>query len=292
MASKLEILSLFGFEKDPFAGHEIESADTVRVRRLSAMAIQAHSQLSIVGERGLGKTRAVNGAMNGLKIQPVRVLSPDKGRVTAADIQEAILVELAPNEKCRHDREIRVRMLRRILGEESMKRQVVVVIEEAHRLNGNVLRSLKNLRELDWMGKTHLFSVILIGQSDCTQRSGLAEVRLRTETLLLHGLTAAEVTEYIRATVGRVFDEDATEAIAALPDSRNYLDLQDILIRCMSAALAAGREQVTKSDVTDSITTNIPVSPRSAEKTAGAVRSVLGRRQNRPGLKAVEERPA
>lgn len=296
MASNLEILSLFGFAKDPFAGHEIESADGIRVRKLIAMTITAHAQLSLVGERGVGKTRAVNAAMHELKIKPVRILSPDKARVTAADIQEALLVELAPAEKCRHDREIRIRQLRRILGEESQKRPVVVVIEEAHRLNGNVLRSLKNLRELDWMGKTHLFAVILIGQSDCTQRVGLAEVRLRTETVQMHGLTQIEIAEYIRATVGRVFDEDAIAAIAALPDARNYLDLQALLVRCMSTALAAGRERVSHLDAAELVSMDVQDSPRSkaqdAAKTAGAVRSVLGRRQNRPGLKAVEERPA
>jgi type II secretory pathway predicted ATPase ExeA len=288
MSNKLEILSLFGFRRDPFAGHEAVSADGTRIKNLLSMAISAHAQISIVGERGIGKTRAVNACLKELKIKAVRILTPDKTRVTANDIQEAMLVELAPGERIRQDREIRVRQLRRILGAASREEEVVVIIDEAHRLHGNTLRSLKNLRELDWMGQTHLFTVVLIGQSDSTQKIGLSEVRLRTETVIMHGLTEREIIEYVRATVGSVFSDEAISVVACVKESRNYLDLQEKLIGCMANALGRGAEKVEIKDVSPAARPeSIPETGRGP--TQNALKSVLGRRQGKQGLRAVEE---
>lgn len=294
MSNKLEILSLFGFRKDPFASHSIQSADASRVKGLISMAVSARSQVSIVGDRGIGKTRAVNGALRDLRVKVVRILTPDKTRVTAVDIQEALLIELAPGERIRQDREIRIRQLRRILGEAAQRESIVVVIEEAHRLNGNTLRSLKNLRELDWMGNINLFTVILIGQSDSTQKMGLSEVRLRTEVVHMHGLTRTEIAGYIRETVGSVFEADAAKAIAGLKDARNYLDLQEILVRCMANALGRGAERVEDEDAAEFV----KAEGRSAEtiprieggnKKNAALQSVLGRRRTGNGAEGAGE---
>ncbi|MGA3114830.1 MAG: ATP-binding protein [Syntrophobacteraceae bacterium] len=278
MSNKLEILSLYGFRRDPFHGVEIESADASRVKNLISMAVSAHAQISIVGERGIGKTRAVNTALRGLNINPVRILTPDKTRVTAADIQEALLIELVPDEKVRQDREIRIRQLRRVLGEASKRGAVVVVIDEAHRLHGNTLRSLKNLRELAWMGETHLFTVVLIGQSDSTQKMGMSEVRLRTEVVQMHGLTAAEIGRYVMETVGNVFTEDAIDALAGIQDARNYLDLQELLVHAMANAIARGAEKVEAKDVGD----------RPNERAETISKSGSGAKQN--ALKSVMAR--
>lgn len=281
MSNKLEILSLYGFKRDPFYGHDVATADAARVKSLLAMAISARAQISIVGERGIGKTRAVNSALNELKISPVRILSPDKGRTSAADIQEALLIELAPGERVRQDREIRVRQLRRILGDASTRMSVVIVIDEAHRLNGNTLRSLKNLRELDWMGQTHLFTAVLIGQSDSTQKAGMAEVRLRTDVVRMHGLTAGEIAEYVRDTVGRVFEEGAVEAVAGLIDAKNYLDLQELLIRCMANSLSRGAEKVGKQDVDGKAAGAGKIGEGKDGAKRNALKSVLERRTNK-----------
>jgi type II secretory pathway predicted ATPase ExeA len=296
MSSKLEILSLFGFGRDPFHDCAIESADGLRVKKLLSMGIAARAQISIVGERGVGKTRAVNAMLREMKTAKIaRILTPDKSRVTANDIQEALLTELAPTERIRQDREIRVRQLRRILGEVSQKVPVIVVIEESHRLHGNTLRSLKNLRELDWMGQTHLFAVILIGQSDSTQKIGLAEVRLRTETICMHGLTQTEIANYIQETVGeKIFPPASIAAVCDIPDARNYLDLQDLLVRAMSNALAAGRDEVMAEDLAEfsgkpAHRKAAPAQKSEKPKASSALQSVIGRRQGNTGLRAVEE---
>jgi type II secretory pathway predicted ATPase ExeA len=289
MSNKLEILSLFGFERDPFSNYVIETADMARVKKLVLMACAARAQISIVGDRGIGKTRAVNAVLREMKTAKiVRILSPDKSRITASDIQEALLIELAPAEKIRQDREIRVRQLRKILGQASQKGPVIVVLEEAHRLHGNTLRSLKNLRELDWMGETHLFTVILIGQSDSTQNIGLSEVRLRTEIVPMHGLTQAEITAYIGATVGKVFSESAIKAASSIQDARNYLDLHEILVRAMSNALAAGREDVLPEDLAEFLAEatrrrSTVIAAADQGKASNALRSVLNRKRTENG---------
>ncbi len=272
MAARLEILSLFNFTRDPFHSADLESADAARIKGLLGMAVHAQAQVTVVGERGIGKSRAVAAALKDLKIKPVRVLTPDKARITAGDIQQALIVDLS-DEGAKKDKEVRVRQLRRILGEASDRGPVVVVIEESHRLHGGTLRSIKNLRELDWKGKTHLFAVILIGQSDCTQRAGLSEVRLRTETVHMHGLTKSEVAAYIAQTVGRAFSAEASARIAALPGSQNYLDLQEILIGCMANALAEGRDQVETADVDGNSQFLVPHrNPRQSKR----IRDLLG----------------
>ena len=290
MASKLEVLSLFGFRKDPFYGVDLESADAIRVRTILGMAVPARAQVSVVGDRGAGKSRAVGAALRNSQAQVVRVLTPDKARISAGDIQEAMISDLS-TEAPKRAKEVKARQLRRILGEASRKSPVVVVIEEAHRLDGWTLRSIKNLRELDWMGETQLFAVILIGHSDPSQRTGLSEVRLRTETVYLHGLTQAEILKYVKSTVGQIFEEEAVAKIAGLSEAKNYLDLQDFLIRCMSHALAAGREKVGVDDVAELITTivrdeGLPV-PRSSEKSGQALRNVLDRRAGKGPLRGV-----
>lgn len=280
---RFEILGRFGFVSDPFAACSMETADGLRVRNILAMATTARAQVAVIGERGVGKSRAVAEAVRRMRARVVRVLSADKGRITAGDIQEAMILDLC-DETPRRTKEVRVRQLRRVLGEASRKQPVVVLIEESHRLHPMTLRSLKNLRELDWMGETQLFTVVLVGQSDCTQRAGLAEVRLRTEAVQMHGLTQGEVTDYVRGTVGKVFTAEASQVVGLLPEARNFLDLQELLIHSMESALAAGREQVSAEDVGSWMKASGRTFPSAGrqEKGAGAgaaLKSVLDRRK-------------
>jgi type II secretory pathway predicted ATPase ExeA len=281
MTSKLEVLVQCGFVRDPFRALELETADGARLRQVLTMAVDARSLVSIVGERGVGKSLAVSKVLHQAKVRQVRVLGADKGRITAGDIQEAMILDLS-DESPRKSKETRSRQLRRILGEASRRQAVVVVIEEAHRLHSQTLRSIKNLRELDWMGESQLFAVILVGQSDCVQKAGLAEVRLRTETVHMHGLTAGEVREYVAGTVGARFEPGAVEAVAAHSGARNYLDLQELLI----GVLADGRDQATARDVALCLGQTpkdlaVPVKDAGAGKQA--LRSVLERRRGQDG---------
>lgn len=293
--SRQELLCHMGFSRDPFKAADFETGDSLRVQSNLKMAIQDNEMFCIVGARGIGKTRAIFRGLEKLNATVAPVLPLDKERLLISDIEQEIILELS-DEKPKRGKGVRLRQLRRILGEATMNKRVVVVIEEAHALNRMTLRALKRLRELSWMGKSELFALILIGQSDPMQKAGVSEVRLRSDSLHMQGLMRDEVDGYIRDTVGQVFEEGAIKAIAQLPECRNYLDLQHLLVRLMGQALAEGRKTVTAEDVREVLgikTRKMPVKKQPEEKPKNgskALKDVLGRHTGTEGNAPVEVR--
>jgi len=247
--SKLELLTEFGFSKDPFKKFTMKSSDNTRISKVVNMAVNSRAMVSVVGERGIGKSRAVRASLR--KIQNVNLVYPlsnDINKLLISDIEQALIFDLS-NEKPKRGREIRARQLRRIIGEASTRKEIVLVIEEAHHLHGMTLRALKRLREMDWMGETELFSIVLICQSDPMNKPGISEVRLRSDSINMRGLLQDEIVQFVCKTVGNVFAESAIEIIRDLPNSHNFEDLKNILFQLMASALFAGRRQVLEEDV-------------------------------------------
>jgi len=248
--SRLEILAEFGFERDPFRGVHLETADVLRVKRVLKMAVESRAMVAIIAERGYGKTQAVEASLRELEVSVVRLVAPEKEWLTIGDIERAMILDLT-QESPRRTREIRARQLRRVLGEISRQKEIVLVIEEAHRIHGNTLRSLKSIREIEWAGRSPLFAVVMLAQFDPMRRTSLDEVRLRTDNVHMRGLTSSEVYDYIEGTVGRVFEADAIEATSRLSSGRNFLDLQEILLSLMGRAMELGLKKVTPFEVFD-----------------------------------------
>lgn len=275
--SRQELLRHMGFSRDPFKSADFETGDSLRVQSNLKMAVRDNELLCIVGSRGIGKTRSIFTGLEKLNATVAPVLPLDKERLLISDIEQEIIFELS-DEKPKRGKGVRLRQLRRILGEATMNKRVVVVIEEAHALNRMTLRALKRLRELSWMGKSELFSMILIGQSDPMQKAGVSEVRLRSDTLHMQGLMQEEIDGYVRDTVGEAFDEDAITAISKLPEARNYLDLQALLVKLMNQALAEGRKTVAAEDVREVLgikTRKMPVKKKAGEKKPKKERQAL-----------------
>lgn len=245
---KLETLAEYGYHKDPFRMVSMETADSVRVRRVVNMAVDSRAMVSIVADRGSGKTSALHLSLKDMDVTAVRLLTSDKERVLVADIERALILELS-QENVSRSREIRARQLKRIMGEASRQRPIVLILEEAHRMHGQTLRSLKTMREMEWMGVSPLFTVVMVGQYDPMRKRGVDEVRLRTDTVHMKGLTSGEIRDYAAATVGKCFDDDAIEAAARLGGGRNFLDLQEMLIALMERALCIGQKKVTAMEV-------------------------------------------
>lgn len=247
--SRLEILSEFGFKRDPFELAYMETISAVRIRRLIGMAIDSKLAVSIVAESGTGKTCAVNHALNEIKnLRVVRVQTADRERITVADIERSLMYDLS-TEPIKRTREVRARQLRRIIGEASRDQRIVLVLEEAHRMHGQTLRSLKSMLDIEWMGKNRLFSVIMISQYDPMRGKVVEEMKRRSDTVHMQGLTASETREYVRMTVGKHFEADAIEAIGEVSYARNFLDLQIGIVSFMVRALSDGREKVQAVDV-------------------------------------------
>lgn len=245
--SRYEILMHFGFAKDPFST-DYDTADQVRVRKLCSMAVNSGGVLAVVGERGIGKTVSVNRALASISAKIVRVQTADKPRVSIGDIETAMILDLS-DETPRRSKELRVRQLRRILGETTGKHSVCIVLEEAHRMHGSTLRALKTLRELEFAGRTNMFSVIMPGQSNPLEKAGVSELRLRSDAVYMTGLSTAEILGYLGATVGSILESGVPELIAQRQESRNFLDLQKTVLSGMFAAMTAGRKAVSAGDV-------------------------------------------
>ena len=282
--SRLEILAHFGFKRDPFKAVDFETADRARIRRIVSMAVADNAMLAVVGMRGMGKTRSAVDAIRRLGLQPVVIDFPDQGRLLIGDIERTLVMELS-DETPRRSKDARKPQLRRILGEASRQRKIVVVIEEAHRIHPMTLRALKTLRTLDWMGQQELFTVVLLGQSDPLHKRGVSEVRLRADSVQMQGLTAKEAGDYIRAAVGGIFKEKAVAAVTRLAGCRNFLELQSILVRLMGRAMVEGRSKVDKADVAAEFTSLESPAPRrsgaSGEKQKSgnaALRKALDKR--------------
>ncbi|HEX9080256.1 MAG TPA: ATP-binding protein [Desulfuromonadaceae bacterium] len=290
--TRLETFCNLGYRRDPFFGAQYRTGDMVRVERILAMAVESRAMISIVGERGIGKTKAVKAALDKMKVKRVNVEKLDKETCTIGDIRTAMITDLAPeNTQIKRGGEVSSRQLRRIVGEAATAanaRPIVVVIEEAQRLHANTLRSLKSLREMEWLGQSELFTVLLLAQSDPMNRPGVSEVQLRSDIVRMKGLSADEAADYVTVTLGNRFEEPALAALSDLPQARNYLELQELCVKLLNRALACGREQVTSDDVQavsgEQGTEPLPKSaPRKqatapAASGAGALKSVLSRR--------------
>lgn len=282
--TRLETFVNLGYRRDPFKGAAFETGDGLRVRRILTMAVESRAMVSICGERGIGKSAAIRAALEKLGVRQVAVTRGQKEKISIGDIENALVLDLS-DESPRRGGEARSRQVRRIVGEASRKQQVVLVIEEAHRLHGSTLRSLKTLREIQWMGESELFTVVLVGQSDPMARAGVSEVRLRTDCVRMHGLSAGEAAGYVRSMLGKHFADEAVETLSELPSARNFLELQALTVELINLAMAEGREQVTLADVrtlAGNTQTPLPKAPRktpAAPVTGGdALQTVLGRR--------------
>ncbi len=242
--SKLEVLSVFGFSRDPFKGFLMETADSLRIKRLLKMGVESRAMLSIVATYCQGKTSALDLAFRDIDCTVVRLFTPDKERVVVSDIEKALILGLS-NESCKRTKEVRARQIRRIIGEAAKIKPVVLVLEEAHRMHGQTLRALKTFRELEYHGMSPLFTVLMIGQYDPMTKRGVDEVRLRTDTVKMKGLAPIEAKQYVLQTVGKNFEDDAAEALSRLEVANNYGELQEAIINLMNRALQHGSKKVT-----------------------------------------------
>ncbi len=200
----------FSIFRDPFSdprnADEVFLSRDARYVRESLRAVARHGGFSaIVGESGAGKSTlrrdleqwALNDASEVTLIQPyvLGMESDDKKGKTlkAAQIAEAIMNAIAPDEKLRISSEARFRQAHKALTESSRAgNKHVLLIEEAHGLPVPTLKHLKRFYELE-DGFNKLLSVVLIGQPELAQRldernPSVREIVQRCEVIWLRPL--------------------------------------------------------------------------------------------------------
>ena len=246
------IYSHFKLPADPWAGRHLRSRDAERVSRAVKAALNTGALLEIVGQRGSGKTQSVwralrpdGAAAQFAVVEPLRL---DRERLSIADIQRAI-IETLSNERPAHSGEERTGQTRRVLKD--FRFRAVLLIDDAHLLHHSTIAAIKRLRELGSQGQRRSsITVILTGQRSAVSR--VPEVGLRSQSVVLQGLTRKEAQDALAGALGKSIDEAAAKRIAASADGRNWLDLERRADECLAAAMAAGAARVTADIVAGS----------------------------------------
>lgn len=256
-----------GLRFDPFdrgletAEDVFLSADYTRTQEAIRAAIYHQQMLVIVAPRGAGKTVALREIAEraGREILFVRDIALSIERLRINHLREALvrrlLEERHTQDYVRRSEVAQTEQLRRLLGE--ARRQVVLVLEDGHRMQSQSLINLKRLRELSFGRRERLLTIIILAQPSIT---GLLEkyeeVRLRSHVVELEGLSSKEVVQYIKlklASAGgeleKLFDAGAVKLIQKY--LRWPLDLNANCTRFLHDAVEAGYTQVPEALVED-----------------------------------------
>ena len=266
----------FGLGINPWPQHQT-TADARRIDLALSAALGGSAMVSIVGQRGIGKTHGVHQALaDGATCTLIEPLRLDKENLHIGDIQRAIVTCLS-DESPRHSGEARAGQVRRLLRDATAP---LLLIDEAHCLHHQTLRSLKRLRELTLRGRnTRLLSIVLLGQYDPTAR--ISEVALRTDTVPLGGLTKAEAGAALKSALGTAAEPAAITAIAGSEQARNWLDLQRLTDDCLAIAMAAGEKTLTAAHAQQVLGGPAPATGKVAAPAPGAVAEALGGERRR-----------
>ena len=234
----------FKLFKSPFDEDVQEAADVFStpanryVREYLWLTAKVGGFVAIVGESGAGKStlrkeledRVLRESAPIVLIQPYVLGMEDsdgKGKtLKSSAIADALITEIAPNERPKSSMEAKSRQLHRILRDSRRSGfSHCLIIEEAHALNTHTLKHLKRFLELE-DGFNRLLSIILIGQTELkTKLSGrcpdVREVVQRCDLVELQPLDA-HLSEYIKFKFSRVgveldavFEKDALDGIVS-----------------------------------------------------------------------------
>lgn len=129
--------------------------------------------LAVVGESGSGKSTLRKQLIARLRAEGadgagVRIIAPqaiDKSKLTVRHIDEAIILDLAPDARVRASAETRERQAKALLQGDTASR-ALLVIEEAHNLTIEALKHLKGYREIEQDVWQCPLGIVLIAQPE------------------------------------------------------------------------------------------------------------------------------
>lgn len=213
------LLNFFGIDKMPLYWSETMEYFSKDIQN----AIDDNQMLALVAGVGAGKTILFNNVVMGAeRTQFVYVSNFNKEKMDIGSIINAVIYDIS-TESPRRDLEARSKQVVRLLGKKYVdeKIKVCVIIEEAHRLHGNTLRSLKELRESVFKGVSPLFSVVLIGHPELLVKlESRKEAYWRTQVVELNEnsgwMTYKERLNYVEVLFGEAITHEAKERVASL----------------------------------------------------------------------------
>jgi type II secretory pathway predicted ATPase ExeA len=259
---KPDVLEYFGLMHDPFGRLRerdfFVSSEFRRALKVVKYAIQEDEIVALVGDVGAGKTetvRMVREAIHSDAVHPVQfvhLVHPDKREVRIVAVVDLLLKALGLD-KPAASTQGRTLQLRMQLAKEAADNRFCLVIDEAHRLTGGFLKSLKDLHESSrWGVRPALFSVVLIGHEGLLLR--YREVardvyeRLAAGNVASFGhMTPLEVSDYIETRVkaaggNGLFDKPSRAAVGRL--AHTPLAVNAVCYRAMEEAYRQGAQRI------------------------------------------------
>lgn len=262
-----EAIKHFKLKGDPFTNEIHSRADVFfnnenKVIKQAVLDASRHQGfIALIGEVGSGKTTILNAALEDLRGEErVTVIYPQtvaKERLTATQITEAVVRDLAPADAPRASLEARSRQIKKLLESRAADGgTAVLILEEAHAMPKTTLRQLKRFYELV-QGYRKLLGIILIGQLELLDRLGdtdIREVAKRCRKIVLKGLPDnGGIRAYLQykfsrvgAKVDDVFENDAWSTLGRFRWSQNPLDLNNYTVRLMNQAAEAGEKKISR----------------------------------------------
>jgi type II secretory pathway predicted ATPase ExeA len=223
----------WGLLADPWV-NELDGVDSLfqwrgLTRAENALRLAALHQgfVALIGECGCGKTTALRKVMHRLDDDPAYVISRvrqiEAEKLTAGSICDALVLDLTNGgEQPRLRLEQKARQVGHILeGIAKANRRAVLVIDEAHVLSWQTLRSLKRFWEFE-LGFRRLLGIILVGQPPLKGKLGswdLEEIGRRCQIIEMEPLSSSDLPNYIRFKLARagckrdIIEDDGLRAI-------------------------------------------------------------------------------
>jgi len=246
-----ELLSHFGLDADAlfWSDQHERHAHTIRA------AIDSRRMLGICGRFGCGKSWLTRHAVRARdRTDVIYVANPDREHIRIGHVITAIVRRLS-DEAPRQGVLDRTYQVARLMGEKVIrqKRDVCVVVENAHRLHAKALLKLKDLRESAiYQGHDFLFSVVLVGQDGLRAKlDRYGEVKYRSKTLDLSEeagwMDHAMRLDYLHHIYGDVIAPSAREHLAGL--YRSPLELDYTVEEKLETLRNAGLDQLTLDQI-------------------------------------------
>ena len=252
-----------GLPYNPWDRPILETVDIFQSRDLQNLqdavseCLTQRQMLVAIGPAGAGKTTVIFDMLRGEdpNLLLIRDITMQVEGLRVHHLEEALIRAIGErtgqNEVLRKSGPARLEQLRRILGQFAQDHEVVLVLEDGHKIPAQTLINLKRLRELRYAWQERLLSVVILAQT--AMRGRLREIRevdLRSQIVEMQGLDKGEVRGYLDCRLmgtGVALDKlFEAEALKMLCESLHWpLEINNVCEKLLKDAVEVGMVPVT-----------------------------------------------